>query len=127
MSGGWFDEEAIEAERLDADMEMAELQRSARQAEADRKRGRCHHTWTQPTKPGVLSGARTCNHCGRADLPADHWPGQPEWWGQAEAVPCPGTYHNGACRRCGDQPGPEPAEHYEGQMCGRLELEGDSA
>jgi hypothetical protein len=41
MNGGWFDQEAIDSERMDADMEMAELeQRGRRHALA---RCRCGH------------------------------------------------------------------------------------
>lgn len=37
MTGGWFDQEAIEAERLDADIQQAELERLRRELEQARR------------------------------------------------------------------------------------------
>jgi hypothetical protein len=59
--GGWFDSEAIETERHDADAEMAELESVGRAHSAARKAGRCTHGWWQGRQS---DGVQTCLHCG---------------------------------------------------------------
>jgi len=63
--GGWFDSEAIEAERLDADLEQAELERAGARHHRARARSRalraqgklaeaaaaCPHGWRGPVEP----------------------------------------------------------------------------
>jgi hypothetical protein len=43
MEGGWFDDEAIEQERWDADIEMAEMAAVGQRAAALRRAGICTH------------------------------------------------------------------------------------
>jgi hypothetical protein len=57
MSGGWFDEDAIASERLDADIEMAELQA------AGRDYARSHRRMVKLLAAGDKVGAaKACMH-----------------------------------------------------------------
>lgn len=76
--------------RLDADMEMAELEREARESEADRKAGNCRHnsagvgyreTAFYPEQIGLSPGQTHCHGCGEvfaSDLDC-FLCGLPEW------------------------------------------------
>jgi len=82
MEGGWFDPEAIESERLDADMEQAELEREGNLAARALRRMRklraagklaeaaaaCTHGWTRGhgpwPRPAGAPDDNVCNHCG---------------------------------------------------------------
>lgn len=59
MEGGYFDQEAIDAERFDADMEQAELERRGNRIAELRRKGICVHGWVQGT-PGVDNGPVRC-------------------------------------------------------------------
>jgi hypothetical protein len=81
MTGGWFDPEAIDGERIDADIEQASLEEQGRDhsrllrvMERLRAAGRlaeaaaaCPHGWTGPLPAGHTQwapGACLCQDCG---------------------------------------------------------------
>ena len=66
MERGWFDQEAIDSERFDADIEQAELERVGRQmAKVAGKPGLCKHGWTGPDD-SKKDGTFKCYHnCGK--------------------------------------------------------------
>ena len=63
-----MEEEALASERLDADIEQAELERVGRRVSVLRRRGVCLHGWTAPADvDGWRAGTdarRRCQHCG---------------------------------------------------------------
>lgn len=85
----WMELEALEDERFWANAEMAELEAAGRQAERERKAGRCSHGWGQTKTPSnealwsgkarngvertwasVPMGSFFCFHCGSVEAPA---------------------------------------------------------
>ena len=81
--GGWFDAEAIEDERRDADMEMVEATREARAIRAQIKAGRCPHKFGGQLRstdnaalcPADLAaavvGSFKCKDCGKILTPQE--------------------------------------------------------
>lgn len=63
--GGWHDMEAIESERFEADMQMADFEREGRRlAKIQGKPGLCEHGWSGPSE--VKDGTFKCYHnCGK--------------------------------------------------------------
>ena len=79
MEGGWFDEEAIAAERFDADMEQAAMEAEGRAFGKRMKRVKAAlatgdvdaaaklcatHGWSGCAVEGVFDGDRRCYYCG---------------------------------------------------------------
>ena len=78
--GDWFDDEAIQSERFEADIEQAELERDGRvHAKLAGIPGKCLHGWSGPDesaedwktwvaagRPGSFQGALKCYYnCGK--------------------------------------------------------------
>jgi hypothetical protein len=92
--GGWFDSEAIESERLDADREMSEAAEAARREHALIKAGKCRHRMGGQSRsvsnghlcPTDLAaspvGSFKCGNCGKVLTPeeatAAGWNGGPK-------------------------------------------------
>ncbi len=70
MEGGWFDSEALESERFDADREMASLERQGIRAAAAAKRSAAFRSAGE-----LVKAADACRHgwgYGTPGLAADH-------------------------------------------------------
>lgn len=59
MEGGWFDTEAIEQERFDADLEMAQME-----AEGNRFALRQHQSKLLRAEGNLVAAAKKCPHSG---------------------------------------------------------------
>lgn len=63
-----MEDEALQSERLDADMEQAELERIGRRVSELKRKGVCLHGWTAPADVEAWAAGtdarRHCLHCG---------------------------------------------------------------
>ena len=79
MEGGWFDAEAIDSERFDADLEMAELEAVGNAISHQRRAGVCVHCSAEDYHPsyperGLQPGQTRCTDgCGRVFNSEDEW------------------------------------------------------
>lgn len=77
----WAEQEALENERMEADMEQAEMERFGNAIAAAERAGRCTHGSTvgyreppvYPEQVGLKPGQSRCNDCKRVFESDDDW------------------------------------------------------